>query len=93
MLFLAVIGAFAGVLFGSKYFIVAGIVGGLAGGTLGLFAGALGWENFEDFGERCREAFLARRYYAGTFWLIASLGVLLLSYGGTLWLLIVSSRR
>ena len=93
MLFLSAVGAFAGIVFGLQYSWIFIIPGLLVGGTVGFFAGAFGWEFFDDFGDKCRHAYVNKRYGIGTFWLAASAATLLGSCGGILWLLIVVSRR
>ena len=93
MFFLGAIGVFAGVVFGLQYSWIFIIPGLLAGGTIGVLAGAFGWEFFDNFGDKCRDAYVNKRYVVGTFWLAASVATLLGSYGGMLWLLIVVSRR
>lgn len=93
MLFLTAVGAFSGVVFGAQHSLIAAALGLLIGGTIGLFAGAFGWEYFDHFGDKCRDAYFNKRYAIGSFWLLASLGTLLLSYGGMLWLMAMASTR
>lgn len=92
-LLFAAVGALAGFWFGVKHLVLAGLVGIAAGGVLGSFAGAVSWECFDYLGEKCRKAVEARKYVAGTFWLIAALSTLLFSYAGLLWLLLLAARR
>ncbi len=93
MLFLAAIGAFSGTAFGAQHSLIAAVLGLFIGGTTGLFAGAFGWEYFDSFGDKCRDAYFNKRYAMGSIWLLASLSTLLLSYGGMLWLMAMASTR
>lgn len=93
MLFLGAIGVIAGVAFSVQYSWIFILPGVLVGGTIGVFAGALGWGFLDYFGDKCRDAYVNKRYLFGTFWLAASIGTLFLSYGGMLWLLIMAAHR
>jgi hypothetical protein len=84
MLFLGAIGVFAGIGFGLQYSWIFIIPGLLVGGTIGVCTGAFGWEFFDHLGDKCRDAYVNKRYGVGTFWLAASFATLLCSYGGML---------